>query len=162
MPAGYLLLKFSRKNSFGAVSCPDRVPQETPVSPAGVGLGTPWKRVRQASPLSKDDKVQVNTPDSHWESVAIAGADRCALYPWHMQQQRNRLILILASDGELDLVLLRQAKAVHPRTGDVYPKSCHSLAGVHRRPGDARLEISHQAIALPYLFGDLLCDYLHQ
>ncbi len=47
----------------------------------------------------------MNTLYIRWDTIAIADADRHGLYSWHMQQQRDRLILALASDGELDLIL---------------------------------------------------------
>ena len=93
--------------------------------------------------------MQVNMLDICRESIAIADADRYGLYPWHVQQQGSRLFLALASDGELDALLLRLAKLVHPCANDLHLEDHRLLARVHRRSGDARLEISDQAVAIP-------------
>ncbi len=93
--------------------------------------------------------MQVNMLDICWEGIAIADADRHGLYPWHVQQQRGRLFLALTSDGELDAILLRLAKLVHPCADDLHLEDHSLLARVHRRLGDARLQISDQAVAIP-------------
>jgi len=93
--------------------------------------------------------VQVNILDICRESIAIADADRHGLYPLHMQQQRGRLFLALASDSELDLILLCLAKLIHPCTDDHHLEVHRLVVRVHRHSGDARLEISDQAVAIP-------------
>ncbi len=82
------------------------------------------------------------------ESIAIADADRHGLYPWHVQQQRSRLFLALASDGELDSISLRLAKLVHPCADDLHLEDHRLVACVRHRPGDAWLEISDQTVAI--------------
>ena len=68
---------------------------------------------------------------------SVLYVDRYGLYIWHMQQQRGRLLLVLTSNGKLDMVLLRRAKLVHPRTSDLDLEDCSSVAAVHGCLGDA-------------------------
>ena len=88
-------------------------------------------------------------PDISREGTAIADADPHGLYPWHMQQQRSSLVPALASNGQLDLVLLRLAELVHPCTADLHLEGCGSPVRVHRCLSDTRLKISDQAVAIP-------------
>lgn len=99
--------------------------------------------------LGEDHKVQVNTLYIRRDGISILGTDRHGLYPWHMQQQRSSLVPALASNGQLDLVLLCLTELVHPCTADLYLEGCGSPVRVHRCLSDTRLKISDQAVAIP-------------
>ena len=94
-------------------------------------------------------KDQVNLLYVRWNGSHVLDEQRDRLHPWRVQQQSGRLAFALAFDGELDLLLLRLAKLVHPCTDGLHLESCGSEAGVDRRLCDARLEVIYRAVAIP-------------